>query len=529
MKTAGRFLAILIVSAAAILPAAAAVNTAITLGPLISLPSLGMRFKVFRDMKAMPLSMPGFRAIRNDGTKLLSELEWWRFRQSAGVWGNDQARIQIGNIFYAPTGGGSFATEAELQQKYTPLKTMLSDEKLSQWISEFSGSKVLGLGKNKPSLFGASAVEYLLESPDPKTTRIAYLLTPGSDRNRRIFVLYDFAGTETREQFDRAVRQSLGSMTFSIPKRDDKRLQTGWGSSRFRKERSPEYEASRSRVIDNIRNFRDWWYMETENYIFVSNQKDKRTMLRLRDDLERARADVYPLFFPMKEEPRAVSVVRVFNDRSEYLAYIGGDMQWSGALWSPRTQELVISPLDDRIPEVYQQMVLLQNAFHEGFHQYLHYAIGEVMPSMWFNEGMAQFFEGIDFRGSRPSIDLPELAKREILPMFRNGTPDVAALIKLDRDGFYDEKNLSGNYQLARALCFYLMKGCMVDGNAAKYGSILRTYYDTLLESGDAAAADAAAWKGVDLARLSADLKTFWNDEKLVRRAERYNPLSRKR
>ena len=73
------------------------------------------------------------------------------------------------------------------------------------------------------------------------------------------------------------------------------------------------------------------------------------------------------------------------------------------------------------------------------------------------------------------------------------------------------------------------MKGCMVDGNAAKYGSILRTYYDTLLESGDAAAADAAAWKGVDLARLSADLKTFWNDEKLVRRAERYNPLTRKR
>ncbi len=527
MTATKRFLTILILLAAGMLPAAPPMNAAISLGPLIALPTLGIRFKTFRDMKPMPLALPGFRAVREDGAKLLSELEWWRFKQSAGVWGSNLARIQLGNVFYAPTGGGAAATEAELEKKYTPLETMLSAEDLSKWVEEFSGSKVLGIKDKAPSLFGASAVEYDLETPDPRVVRIGYLLTPGSDRDRRVFVLYDFYNTGKREVFEKAARQSLGSMTFSIPRKDDKRLQTGSGGSPLRRNRSPEYEASRTRVIDNIRNFRDWWYMETENFVFVSNQKDKRTMLQLRTGLERARSEIYPAYFPQKSEPKAVSVVRVFNDRSEYLAYIGGDLKWSGALWSPRTQELVISPLDDRIPEVYQQMVLMQNAFHEGFHQYLHYAVGEVMPSMWFNEGMAQFFEGIKFRGYRPSIELPELAKRGILPLFQSGTPDVAALVKLDRSGFYDEKSLSGNYRLAQALCFYLMKGCMVDGNAEKYGRVLYNYYDKLLETGEASEAEKAAWDGIDLARLSNDLKQFWNDDKLVRKAERYNPPAR--
>ena len=86
-----------------------------------------------------------------------------------------------------------------------------------------------------------------------------------------------------------------------------------------------------------------------------------------------------------------MNVARIFNERDDYIAYVGKDKEFSAGLWMPSKKELVISPVP-RGDQDYQKTEQLKTIRHEGFHQYLHYALDEVQVSVWFNEGNATFF-----------------------------------------------------------------------------------------------------------------------------------------
>ena len=92
----------------------------------------------------------------------------------------------------------------------------------------------------------------------------------------------------------------------------------------------------------------------------------------------------------------------------------------------------------------------------------------------------------------------------------------------MDRAEFYGEKR-NVNYPLAQALVYYLWKGAPVAGKP-EYAQIPVRYYDKLVETRDAGAANAAAWEGVDLQQLGRDLSRFWNDSNLIRQSIRYQP-----
>ena len=57
-------------------------------------------------------------------------------------------------------------------------------------------------------------------------------------------------------------------------------------------------------------------------------------MTRLRSELEQAR-EVFESYFPLRRPLQSVSVVRIFKQREQYLEYVGGELEWSGGLWSP--------------------------------------------------------------------------------------------------------------------------------------------------------------------------------------------------
>ena len=44
---------------------------------------------------------------------------------------------------------------------------------------------------------------------------------------------------------------------------------------------------------------------------------------------------------PLADEAH-IAAVRIFGSREEYLAYVGWEMRWSAALWSPQHRELVL-------------------------------------------------------------------------------------------------------------------------------------------------------------------------------------------
>jgi len=282
---------------------------------------------------------------------------------------------------------------------------------------------------------------------------------------------------------------------------------------------TPEYQESRQRVIDNIKNLREWWYMEGNNFIFVSNQKNQKNIARLKLDLEHAR-DVYAKYFPQETELKSISVIKVFNQRDEYLTYVGKEMEWSGGVWSPAKAELVISPIDERFPEKARREIVQQVVFHEGCHQYLFYALSERNPGMWFNEGAAQFFEGVDFKGSLPNYEIPEHHLKKITEMFAaRPKKDLNALINMDRDAFYgaDKEN---NYLLANALMIYLLRGC-VAADKPEYSQIAKKYFEAIRNGEDYEEANQTAFEKIDMDKLSQDLADFWSNKRLIDKAEK--------
>ena len=372
------------------------------------------------------------------------------------------------------------------------------------------------------SPLGRTVREVVFSGKDAQNTA-AFLIWPSREENRKFLLLVTSAAARDAGQFRKAAGQLADSVEFFRPDASAtvRRLNRNTAAG------SETMQASRERVIRNIRNLSGWWYLESPNYIFVSNQTDRRGMERLRREIERAR-NCFMSWFPPQVRINEVSVVRIFNDRDEYTRYVGGEMEWTGGVWQPVRRELVISPLSWDASEERQREAIAKIAFHEGFHQYLHYASGELHFPLWFNEGCAEFFEGIEFRGATGLVGLPDPLKRRLARLFAfKKKYNLDELIRMNREQFYNRETRDRNYLLANALVYYLLKGAPANGQK-EYAGIMSRYYLTFSKTRNPETAQKAAFGTVDLKRLSADLTAFWNDERQIRRSIRYNtPMKR--
>ena len=151
-----------------------------------------------------------------------------------------------------------------------------------------------------------------------------------------------------------------------------------------------------------------------------------------------------------------LAVVRVFRNREEYLAYVGVEMKWTAAVWSPRRRELVLHHTGEGIPE------LLATVRHEAFHQHLAYAGSMLSSSPWFNEGHAQLFEhaAFDGKGNLAFRRDPEAAAyvQEYAAELAEVLPDV---FEMDYEAFYDgtDADVQAKYRLAWSVAYFLEIG----------------------------------------------------------------------
>jgi hypothetical protein len=152
-------------------------------------------------------------------------------------------------------------------------------------------------------------------------------------------------------------------------------------------EKKPEIwrEARRRKLIPG------WDAIDTENYLIVYNKDVKRHIVKkIAKHIEAIRAQVYEHLFPPSRDIKAVSVVRVCKDMAEYHRY--GGPTGSAGYWSRGDEELVIpGGMQDSLRVLY----------HEAFHQYIHYAVGDVAPHSWFNEGHGDYFAGHNYSGGK--------------------------------------------------------------------------------------------------------------------------------
>ena len=140
-----------------------------------------------------------------------------------------------------------------------------------------------------------------------------------------------------------------------------------------------------------------------KNYIVIYNTKNGKNNLLAKviaDRIEKIREQVYEEQFPPAKPIETVCIVRVCKDLQEYHQY--GGPGGSAGYWSSRDEELVFydasaskKPDDDTLSVLY----------HEAFHQYIYYSVGNVAPHSWFNEGHGDYYAGAKYKGGKFRIE----------------------------------------------------------------------------------------------------------------------------
>lgn len=175
----------------------------------------------------------------------------------------------------------------------------------------------------------------------------------------------------------------------------------------------------------------------------------------------------------------ALAVVRVFESREEYLAYVGEDRAWTAAVWSPRRRELVLHYSAEGT------QALLRTVWHEAFHQYLAYAGALAESAPWFNEGHAELFEQAELlpdgtlrfeRDPAAATYVQEYAVQlaEALP----------AVLEMDYEAFYAgaPKEIEAKYHLAWSIAYFLEVGAP-KLRFRPYESLRADYMESLVET----------------------------------------------
>ncbi|MHC5012435.1 MAG: DUF1570 domain-containing protein, partial [Planctomycetota bacterium] len=217
-----------------------------------------------------------------------------------------------------------------------------------------------------------------------------------------------------------------------------------------------------------------WKALDTENYLLLYDEEvdAKKIVKRVAIEIEAIREQVYEKIFPPDKPITAVSVVRICKNRDQYMAY--GGSGGSAGYWAAYEKELVF--FEDRNNKEDSIAVL----YHEAFHQYIYYSVGDFAPHTWFNEGHGDYFAGFEFKNGK--FKKKEFVWRKDLAakLKREGrAPPLDDWLHWTQSQYYgrNDKGLDGgdNYALGWDFVWFLRK----TRNEA-YAKILPTYFDTL-------------------------------------------------
>ena len=319
---------------------------------------------------------------------------------------------------------------------------------------------------------GFTGTEYALRAKKGNKGRLGWAHV-FENTNERTFVVLGWAWERDFPEQVKIWRQTAKKMRFTEPVENPLVVKWRRHYERRPKFKNPEY---RIRVRAGLRG--DWEAEDTENYIVIYNTKDEPLVRRIVRDLEYIREE-YVKLFPPEKEIEAVSTVRVCADRDEYMAY--GGMTGSAGYWYFVTEELVFYDGTKREKgkktDKEDTFIVL---YHEAFHQYIYYSVGEVAPHSWFNEGYGDYFSGADIQGGKVKRVGPNpwrlgtiqrtIRSREHVPW--------AEILKYERKDYYGARR---PYYYAQGWSMvYFLNASKVVQEHPRWSQILPIYFETL-------------------------------------------------
>lgn len=503
-------------------------------------PNMGLKCRVIGGGEPEPLPQPkvytytftrGTESVRKD---LFDGHELWYASQHAGQW-----RDTAGNVFIIgrvlqkmpelDMGQMKHVARDEVEKAIAAEANKVDPEKqenLLAWVKAFTSEEPKEIETLRVSSMGLAQAVFVQmtdeKSPLVYLFRVKTRLSNGdaskSDWYAAIINIKDkTAPSKVRKEFEMQFLPSVSAVTRSTSQ--------GSGSVQSRelstkgKSTFPE-NASRDAAKKSIANSQGWWFAETAEYVFLSNIRSavgKKIVQDLQKELPALRVACIKLI-PPAEPISDVSVVRIFEDREEYVKYVGKEHEWTAGLWWPAQRELVILSQNKDIGKT---MEIIR---HEAFHQYLFYASGMKEHAMWFNEGHASFLEEATPLRTGKGVDIPETARiKYVVENLESVALDLEKNLKSSREAFYSgtSEELGANYATACSIVYFFRKGVPAT-KLTPYAKVMETYQASFMETGNPETATKKAFEGIDMKKFKADFIKFWKFGRAT--ARKYNP-----
>ncbi|OGV48480.1 MAG: hypothetical protein A2X49_13110 [Lentisphaerae bacterium GWF2_52_8] len=525
-------------------PAAFAVSEkwVITLGGAESLEECGLKFNIFKETAASPLRPLNTYVLtdklnqKHDG---YLPMELWFHDQCAGYWSCEDASIFVGKLSLNPPGEkelGKRVSEDAFEEWKGKAPTRWEPKDIETWLTRFAemaeknnklrkeelSTPLISEPENIKSPQGTANIQkYKIKEGRYKE---AYLVSNPKDSAQCVLILYMLEDMSDKDKCKKAISQSVESVSFFPPRPAGKTKKQG--SSSLKPGKKPAwsngYAASREKAIESLNGLDDWSYSETENFIILSNSRQKARINEIKGGIEKAHSAFKSVFPPLKPLD-VIRVLRVFDSYDEYLAYVGKEKEHKEiGSWLGSKREFVISPAPWLQGAKRSEDLLRMIAF-VGFQQYFYYSNGELWGSNWFRDGTSFFFQELDFRGSsggRVEIGISDYWYSEYKKI--GGVGDISKLVRQADKEFYDKDKSHKNYIRVWALMYYLYKGASLMKGKSDHVEIPGKYYKALVETRDNAKATDAAFAGIDFADLRRSIDEFFNNGPLVSKSKNY-------
>ncbi len=498
-------------------------------------PHIGLVLPPLSQAKPQPLPMPEAHAYLATDLEILERedrfapFDLWFHEQCEGRWQDAAGNaLTIGRIkLQLPA-----FTEEHVTRERFAIECADSDyqvdaravEQIHEWAATFSGEE---LSAPEALNINSIALSTVYAYTCAASNTLVYTFHPRRIGNARNFdwfcVIMRTVSMDDHQAFQLEFEKNYLSQITQPP-----------GTSKEEGATSTELETSRQGKTDfdqphhpvriaarqSIRNYEEWWFAETDGYIILSDvntELGKSLIQKLQKEMPLLQA-AYRVLVPPLTLSSDVSLIRIFQSKSDYNRYVGEGQEWSGGMWMPQRRELVLT-------QEYNTEEIMRTIRHESFHQYISYAYCMITPAPWMNEGHACLFEAarVDSK-SRVIIEEDEKRCRLLLENLDLAVAHIPQLLDLTYAEFYGgtSSGRSLNYALAWALAYYLQKGAPQERNTP-FKELLKDSAATLAASRNYRVATALTFADVDLNVFQANFKDFW----MKRRASamQYDPL----
>lgn len=553
MKTVALFSAL---AALAVQPARAMQKNAPRYADVQELPAIGLVLPVMPAAKQTPAAAVEVKMYRCR----LGDREWtenrydacelWRREQTAATWidrhGN---RLLLAKaLMRMPSGLPERDVTQDVYERLAEddsfaIAPDADPSVLSAWVEDFTG--VRAVDRPIPMQVNPMRLCRVFEIPmqDDKMRAYVFRLNPrahdASSRPRHWFALILGSSEAPRKgdrDWDVRIKNELlaGIRTSGLYERA--KAEQRASKRKVRASGAPADlvdDAERARARRSVEVLDDWWFMDSENYIMLSDDSSTdRTADAILGELESLRPRYAALVPPFPETIEGTSIVRLFKTSDEYISYLVADgettrrsAEGTSGMFIPSRRELVIRPFIRNSAQDVADVIR-----HEGFHQYLFSAWGGTPAPPWFNEGSAEFFKSYERSGrtwtiredrisadylqrmARENEDWYGIVRRTLFESYRQFYAHAA--VSYDKGGA--RRTLHPSYALSYGIMYFLHLGApSLRGDP--YKDVLPAFYGAMEKTRNPEAATVAAFKMEKdddfLRRFARDLRDFWKTD----------------